>query len=455
MKKIRIQRVSAFSIVTGIILCIAFVVISFWGWKEFNILQQVTEQYILCESAAKEVQDGSDYLTEQARLYALTGEQKYLDLYFEEATVTKRREKAVEALHAEFAETDTYKSLVKALESSYDLMKAEYHSMRLVAVANGIDKETLPEKVQEVVLSENELAMSKSELLEKAQVLVSNDAYQNMRNNITRHTDECMQTLLTDTRNKQSRAKDIYEDIFKKMEIFVFVMIFLVLLLCFTIRHLIVIPLIHYNESIKKGEIFPLEGSSELQSLAENYNEVYRENEEAQKIIRHEAEYDALTELLNRRYFDKVLNIYETGNNQFALIIVDVDIFKEVNDTYGHAIGDKILQKVANTLKHSFRNIDYICRIGGDEFAIVMVEMTSDLGYTIKDKIAYCNETLSNPTDDLPSISLSVGVAFADRKNPGESIFKDADKALYYTKEHGKKGCNIYGEINEAEINEC
>ena len=79
-----------------------------------------------------------------------------------------------------------------------------------------------------------------------------------------------------------------------------------------------------------------------------------------------------------------------------------------------------------------------------------MVEMTSDLGYTIQDKIAYCNEILSNPTDDLPSVSLSVGVAFADRKNPGESIFKDADKALYYTKEHGKKGCSIYGEISNG-----
>lgn len=447
MKKIRIQRVSIFSVITGAVLLVAFMIISFWGWKEFNVLQEVNEQYILCEKAAKDVQDGSDYLTEQVRLYALTGEQKYMDNYFTEVNVTRRREVAVEELKDDFEDTEAYQDLVHALESSYDLMKAEYHSMRLVAKAYGIDKSTLPEKLQEVVLTENELAMTQSELLEKAQVLVSNDAYQNMRNNITRHTDSCMQTLLAETNSKQSRAKDIYVDVYRKMEIFVCIMVLLVLLLCITIRHLIVLPLVHYNESIQKGEIFPLEGSAELQNLAENYNSVYRENEEAQKIIRHEAEYDALTELLNRRYFDKVLNIYETGNNDFALIIVDVDIFKEVNDTYGHAVGDKILQKVANTLKHSFRSIDYICRIGGDEFAIVMVEMKSELGYTIQEKIAYCNEVLSNPTDDLPPVSLSVGVAFADRENPNESIFKDADKALYYTKEHGKKGCNIYGKI--------
>ena len=68
-------------------------------------------------------------------------------------------------------------------------------------------------------------------------------------------------------------------------------------------------------------------------------------------------------------------------------IIIDVDTFKSVNDTYGHAMGDTILQKVATLLKRTFRSIDYVCRIGGDEFAIIMVEMTSDLKYTIEEKI--------------------------------------------------------------------
>lgn len=85
-----------------------------------------------------------------------------------------------------------------------------------------------------------------------------------------------------------------------------------------------------------------------------------------------------------------------------------------------------------------------MCRIGGDEFAIVMVEMTSDLKYTIQEKIDYINQTLLNPEDDLPAVSLSVGTAFADRENPEESIFKDADKALYYVKEHGRNGCGFY-----------
>lgn len=78
------------------------------------------------------------------------------------------------------------------------------------------------------------------------------------------------------------------------------------------------------------------------------------------------------------------------------------------------------------------------------EFAVIMVDMTSDLSYTIVDKISEVNRQLVLTEENIPSVSLSVGVAFADRGDPGESIFKDADSALYYTKERGRKGCSFY-----------
>lgn len=75
-----------------------------------------------------------------------------------------------------------------------------------------------------------------------------------------------------------------------------------------------------------------------------------------------------------------------------------------------------------------------------------MVVMTSDLRYTIEEKTSAINEQLARPEDGMPKVSLSVGVAFADRPNPGENLFKDADQALYYTKEHGRNGCTFYGD---------
>lgn len=135
------------------------------------------------------------------------------------------------------------------------------------------------------------------------------------------------------------------------------------------------------------------------------------------------------------------------------MILVDVDTFKQVNDTYGHSIGDQILKKVASILRTQFRSVDYVCRIGGDEFAIITVEMTSDLQYTIQNKIDEANEELFHPTDGLPAVSLSVGVAFSDRKDPSGTIFNDADSALYYVKEHGRHACGFYGQQHE-ETNE-
>lgn len=214
--------------------------------------------------------------------------------------------------------------------------------------------------------------------------------------------------------------------------------------MCVMVRRLVVVPILKCNESIRKGETFPVVGAEELQVLAETYNKVYEENQEAQMLIRHKAEHDPLTDLLNRGSFEKLLRIYEEGDSPFALIMVDVDYFKTVNDTCGHAAGDDTLKKIASLLTTTFRSSDYVCRIGGDEFAVIMVEMTSDLRYTIQEKIDAANEALQQADDGLPKVSLSVGVAFSDRENPTGTIFEDADRALYQRKAHGKAGCDFY-----------
>ena len=442
--KIKIQKVSSWSTGITIVVAILFVCISVLGQKEFAVVCDTTEQYITCEKAAKQLQDGSDYLTEQVRMYAMTGQHKYMELYFMEADVTRHRDKALDDLKEYFDGTDTFKALKEALNCSKELMTTEYYSMRLVSEAMDVKDSALPEKIKATQLSDEDEALTPEEKQEKAQQIVSDNKYQNVRTEIMNDVTKCMNSLIKSTRNKQGRATAIFSDMYLKQEIGIFILVVMLIAICLMMRHLIVKPLLSYNESVKRGEIFPVIGASELQTLARTYNKIYEENQETQKIIRHQAEHDALTQLLNRGSFEKVLNIYEKGESQFALILVDVDIFKSVNDTYGHAVGDAILKKVATLLKTTFRSIDYPCRIGGDEFALVMVEMTSDLKYTVTEKINYMNEVLSNPDDGLPAVSLSVGVAFADRENPGESIFKDADKALYYVKEHGRHGCNFY-----------
>ena len=302
----------------------------------------------------------------------------------------------------------------------------------------------IPAELEQLDLPEEEKQLSQKEKLEKAQKLVSDNEYRNTRGTIMKEVSGCLDQLLEKTKNRQQRANTIFSDMYLKLEIAIMILVILLLSICIIVRKLIVVPLVYYNKSIMEGEIFPVIGAAELQKWAETYNKVFKENEETQRLIRRQAEHDAMTDALNRGSFEKLLHMYENGDTPYALILIDVDTFKTVNDMYGHAVGDEILKKVTGLLKKAFRSIDHVCRIGGDEFAIIMVEMTSDLKYTIEEKIKAVNEELGTENENIPAVSLSVGVAFSDRENSGESIFKDADKALYYVKENGRNGCKFY-----------
>jgi len=182
-------------------------------------------------------------------------------------------------------------------------------------------------------------------------------------------------------------------------------------------------------------------GAAELRFVTATYNEILEENQRTHSQLTYEASHDTLTGLYNRSAYEMFIR---NTDEHIALLIVDVDKFKKVNDTYGHAVGDKILQRVAEILRQSFRSVDILCRYGGDEFVVIMTRVNSSMGQLVLNKIAHANELLQNPEDGLPKASLSVGVAFSDRQNPKADIFRDADSALYRVKDAGGCGCCIY-----------
>jgi len=101
---------------------------------------------------------------------------------------------------------------------------------------------------------------------------------------------------------------------------------------------------------------------------------------------------DHLTGLYNRRYFDKYLKkiISETGKKKkhFSLLMIDIDKFKEVNDKYGHLVGDNVLNELARVLKASMRRGDVCFRYGGDEIAVILLEASEEVAENIKQRIA-------------------------------------------------------------------
>lgn len=448
MKKIRITTVSRVSIAMTVIVGAICVGLFVSGRIELNALNAATQSYMDCDQATRQLQDGSRYLTEQARLAATTGEVKYARLYFQEANVVKRREHGLSTLKKDFDHTDAYKNMTAALEQSRELMKTEEYAMRLALEGSGTAVSDMPEEIQLVKLDAADAAASSEQKFDRAQELMTDGTYEGTVSLISTNLESCSNALVKQTKDAQQKATDRFQALYHALEISVGVFAAMALFTAFVMRYLVVKPLAVYDEQFEEGGTLPVIGAKELQGLAETYNAVYRENEQIQALIRHQAEHDPLTDLLNRGSYDKMLDLYEkrAAEHPFALIMIDVDTFKQVNDTYGHQMGDEILKHVAHLITIAWRTIDHVCRIGGDEFAIIMVEMTSDLAYTIEEKIDYVNELLQNPdpATDLPPVSISVGVAFTDRGDAGESLFKDADAALYNTKEHGRAGYTIH-----------
>ena len=307
------------------------------------------------------MQDGSDILTEQVRLYVMTSQEKYLNGYFKEANITKHREDAISTLRKNFENNiDQLQGIEEAMEESNYLMNKELYAMKLTAVA--LNVEDMPTDLNNFELSEDDLSLNESQKLEKAQKLVSDDEYQTLKEQISTNVNRCLEELLTITRNKQKNTIDAFRDLYIKQAIAQFTLLLFFISVNVVIHTTVISPLNVYNANIKNDTTIPEIGAIELKSLAKTYNIVYKENKINQELLHHEAERDALSKLLNRSMFNKIFMNYQSESTPFALILVDIDYFKTYNDEYGHIIGDKIIQKVAEKLSVVFSETKSIFR---------------------------------------------------------------------------------------------
>lgn len=422
------------------ILSLLLIITSVLGLRSFNDEREATEKYILCEKAAQKLQKGSDVLTEQVRLFVLTGDARYMDGYFTEANVTKSRDTALEELSVYFADSSVFAALQEALGESRTLMEREFYAMRLVADALGMEKESLPKEVLSVNLTADDAALPAAEKLEAARGYVSDSVYQMYKTRISDGVTRCMDGIIEYTENQQKWDATLFRIFYVVQEIGLAALIVAFVISNFIVRKMIVQPLMEYNDSIRRNTTVPVVGAVELQSLAETYNSVFEANAEAQRMIRREAEHDALTDLLNKGAFDKALNRYSQDSTPYALILADIDTFKSINDTFGHAAGDEALRAFANSLKKAFGSSDCVARVGGDEFSVIVAGSAEKLRSVVSERLYEVQKDLAAHSENHPHMTVSFGVSFSDGIRPRDKMFIDADKALYYVKKHGKGG---------------
>ena len=156
----------------------------------------------------------------------------------------------------------------------------------------------------------------------------------------------------------------------------------------------------------------------------------------------YNANHDPLTKALNRAGFDKAIE--ELDLSKMFLLLIDLDSFKEANDEYGHSVGDQVLIKVVNTISSNFRSDDLVCRIGGDEFAVIISNSDSETPKLVKERVKKINSILTSGEDGLPKVSISAGGAFGKDAENGYELTNNADHAMYSTKFNGKCGFTLF-----------
>ena len=438
---LRIRSLNTFAIILAAIISI-FVVISLERVVATeNRSEKVNDDYRTCISAVRDLQEASDYLTSQVRVYVVTGHREYLDAYIEEIEVADRRGKAVQTLRDYMGEEPAVKNLEKALSYSDELAERELYAMRLTAMTSGLDD--LPEDVAKVVVSPEDEALSAEQKRMRAEEMVLGDEYQMKKLKIYDEVGECSEKLFAQLEEDVLESNRKLHQYLNWMQVFVFLLLIIIVFVTFAIIFLVLWPMATYAYQIKRDEKLIVSGADELRYLAEAYNTIYEENRERTRRLRYAAERDPLTGLYNRRAYDELI---QDKTTDVALLIIDVDYFKSVNDTYGHKVGDEVLEKVAHSIDESFRDTDFVCRIGGDEFAVIMTGVSPDLKSVVAQKVEDVAHKLKDVEDGLPEITLSVGIAFSADLQIGNDLFHAADEALYVVKESGRNNYAFYGE---------
>ncbi len=440
----RLQRLNRIMVLAAVLLGIALVAASLSTNRSFSELEKATEGYIRARKDVADMQAGSDYLTDRVRTFIVTGDPDSAADFFYEVEVTRRRDLAVESMEAALSGSDGALYLSAALQASNQLAEIERYAMRLAAAGNGLDIGTLPAALRTVTLSAADEALSAEEKLVRAREMVFDVTYQTHKEDIRENLALCEQALIGETEAIQRKSTGRLENALTVQTLLIAIVVMLVILIVLYNAHLIIRPVNALVKAIEEDRPAKESGAYELRFVSRAYNEARAQSQENQEALAYKATHDALTGLFNRGAFEKARQT--TRGRAQAMFIFDVDDFKGFNDTYGHDMGDRVLQKVARILAGNFRSEDYVCRFGGDEFTVLMVHATSAMRELVENKIENIREALRDTEDGLPRITLSIGVAFSDRPDPTDDILKDADTALYITKERGRDGYTFYGD---------
>ena len=436
-----IQTINNCVLILAVILSIVAIVTLTRVFQQSERTEAAHQNYEECVDAVNEFLSASESLTSQSRMFVVTGRRLYADNYLHELLSAQRRNDAMDTIENHVEDVRAQEALIRAFTASNALADRELYAMRLVADAT--DMGNVPKQLEQVRIHEADAALTNERKLEVATDLVVGDGYRKYKSIIEQSLEACSTELFSHLQSEEQECNRKLENLLANLRIIVILLVCLMASAVVANHALVVRPMSMHDKSIQKQEPLKPVGSREVQNVVRSYNHMYEENNYRTLILEREASTDPLTGLLNRGSYDKLLE--QLGSN-IVLLLVDVDNFKGVNDTFGHETGDKVLQKVATQIRYQIRYTDYVCRLGGDEFAVLMAETRNVSPEIIALKITNLAHELLDTSDGLPQITLSIGVAFGERLPLAGNIYRAADAALYAAKDAGRNCFRFFNE---------
>lgn len=446
-KGLSLKKVSVIMLVVTILIAVMLLFAAMKTFKSFRLMEGTTNNYITLQDAAAELMSASDYLTEEVQCYTIIGDRRHLENYFTEAEKTRRREHAIAAMEEKLPGSPALAKLEGAMAESLSLMNREYYAMRLMLDAQG--DADIPPAMKNTALSAEDSALDRDGKIELARQMVHDGIYYEQKNRIRSGMTACLDELKNSVHGDQRTMEDntrgkliVVAGLILLQTMAMFVMLLMT-------NNLGVNPVLKAVDHIRKDQKIPIAGAAEFRYLAGTYNVMYNAYKKSIESLSYKASHDELTGVYNRAGYDLIQESLDMHST--AMLLFDADQFKRINDEHGHETGDQVLKKIAAVLKGNFRSDDYVCRIGGDEFVVFMVHVNGEKKQLIENKVRQINRDLKAGEDGLPPVTLSAGVSINPDGDDRSAMFRQADIALYYVKDHGRDGCCFYTkELGEA-----
>lgn len=446
--KIKGAKIRAFDAYKIALSCVLYALLAYITASmpvRFNAMMDNISASIACDNKATMVREASDYLTEQARLYVMNMEERYLWGYFEEVNNTKRRENALADLEKINTDIELQENMKEAVRLSNELMNTEFYAMKLICSAKGAEEDKLPNQISRLQLSAEDIALSADAKVEKARRMMFDVNYQNSKSLIMENLNKFLSGTVEVEKRQQYISTRQVKSSFAVQRVLIILFFILDIVVFIVLIKLVANPLESHIRHIKNNEPLEVIGSYETKYLALAYNEVYEANAEKLAVLKERVERDPLTGILNRIAFDRQKAILKHSKLPLMLMMVDVDDFKIINDKFGHEIGDHVLKSIGNLLQKYFPEADYTIRLGGDEFVVISAEGKMQNFDYITGRFKTINNILKNPGAGLPGVSISAGVA-CSASGFGDDLLSKADIALYHSKSSGKGRISEYSD---------